>query len=45
MVWDIFHEALQPVIQAWRMGCVMFQFQVTRERISITFGLGRVYED
>ncbi len=29
MVWDIFHAAIEPVLRAGRMGCVVFQFQLS----------------
>lgn len=29
LVWDAFHDALSPVVQAGRMGCVVFQFQLS----------------
>jgi hypothetical protein len=29
LAWDIFHTALAPVLACERMGCVVFQFQLS----------------
>ncbi len=29
LVWDAFHAALRPIVRAARMGCVVFQFQLS----------------